>query len=249
MARLRRDRPTGGPSWLPALAILGVLGFGGLASAPVQAGARTDKAAPSAVVADFAGVLGASASDDARQTADWVIRSGDNQGLPFIIVDKKDARVFVFDGGATLRGVSTALLGLAVGDESAPGVGDRPLSAIPPEQRTTAAGRFVAALGPDLTGHDVLWIDYEAALALHRVVESGTRQHRLERLAAPSVLSRRVTFGCINVPAEFYEDVVRPQFRGTLGIVYILPETRTVLEVFPGQGAARSDADARPRAS
>lgn len=191
---------------------------------------------PATRAVDF---LGVSASDDARGIADWVVRSGDNQGLPFIIVDKKDARVFVFDGRARLRGATVALLGLAVGDESAPGVGDRKLSRIPPEQRTTAAGRFVASVGLNLAGQDVLWIDYNASLALHRVLGVGTSQHRLERLAPRSTLSRRVTFGCINVPVEFYEDVVQPEFRGTVGVVYILPETRPMHEVFPGQGAGR----------
>ena len=34
-------------------------------------------------------------SPNARRVADWVVTSGDNGGLPFAIVDKLDARVFV----------------------------------------------------------------------------------------------------------------------------------------------------------
>lgn len=220
-----------------AVATLGALCLAGLVVPPAHADedSRTT-AAPPAITADF---LGESASDDARDVAGWIIRTGDNQGRPFIIVDKKETKVFLFDGQARLRGATIALLGLAVGDESAPGVGDRKLSQIPPEERTTAAGRFAASFGQNLAGQDVLWIDYDASLALHRVLDAGTRQHRLERLAPRSTLSRRVTFGCINVPVEFYEDVVQPEFRGTVGVVYILPETRPVHEVFPGQLAGR----------
>jgi hypothetical protein len=184
---------------------------------------------PAALRADF---RNEPVSDDARRVADWIVRTADNGGSPFIIVDKKATKVFVFDGHANLRGASAALLGLTRGDDSALGIGDRKLSDIPPEQRTTPAGRFVASLGLNLANQDILWIDYQAALALHRVLGADTHQHRLERLAAHSALDRRITFGCINVPVEFYDGVVRPEFIGTPGIVYILPETKSLQEVF-----------------
>jgi len=37
-----------------------------------------------------------SASAEVRQMADWVVDSGDNQNMPFVILDKKEARVYVF---------------------------------------------------------------------------------------------------------------------------------------------------------
>lgn len=209
-----------------------VLCLAALAAGPAFAseGARAAGGPPR--VASSADFLGESASDDARETANWVIRSGDNEGRPFIIVDKKATKVFVFGGRGDLRGATMALLGLAVGDESAPGVGDRQLSQIRPEERTTPAGRFAASFGLNLAGQDILWIDYNSALALHRVLAAGTSQHRLERLAPRSALSRRITFGCINVPVKFYEEVVQAEFRGTVGVVYILPETKPIHEVF-----------------
>jgi hypothetical protein len=39
-------------------------------------------------------------------------------------------------------------------------------------------------------------------------------------------LDNRISYGCIKVPVEFYESVVRPLFDSS-GIVYILPETRS----------------------
>ena len=171
-------------------------------------------------------------SPESRNLADWVVDSADNGKMPFMIIDKVQARVFVFDAQGQLRGSAAALLGMAVGDDAVPGIGKRKLSSIRPAERTTQAGRFVASLDRDIHGHEVLWVDYESALSLHRVVTSQPKERRAERLATPSPLDNRISFGCINVPVKFYENVVSPSFTGTNGIVYILPETRTPREVF-----------------
>ena len=172
------------------------------------------------------------ASRDARQIADWIVDSADNLGLPFVIVDKIDAKIFVFDAGGRVQGAAPVLLGTARGDDTVPGIGDRPYSAMPPETRTTPAGRFVAALGLNTRGEDVVWVDYEAAVDIHRVVTTNPKEHRLERLATPTPLDNRISYGCINVSKRFYENVVRRAFKGTNGIVYVLPETRPAREVF-----------------
>jgi hypothetical protein len=172
------------------------------------------------------------ASLDAHQIADWIVDSGDNHKLPFVIVDKKDARVFVFYADGRLRGAASALLGLAVGDDSVPGIGNRKLSSIRPDERTTPAGRFVAATDRNLHGGEILWVDYDAAISLHPVITSNPKERRAERLASPSLLDKRISFGCINVPAEFFKRVVSPAFSGTNGVVYILPETRPLEKVF-----------------
>lgn len=174
----------------------------------------------------------ASPSREARHVADWVVDSGDNGGMPFVVVDKVDARVFVFDARGQLRGAASALLGLAIGDEAVPGIGKRKLSSIRPEERTTSAGRFVAAQDRNLQGKEILWIDYDAAISLHPVITGSAKERRAERLATPSTLDNRVSYGCINVPAPFYKNVVGPAFAGTDGIVYVLPETRSAREVF-----------------
>lgn len=169
---------------------------------------------------------------ESRKLADWIVDSADNNKLPFMLVDKVQARVYVFDARGQLLGAAAALLGLAIGDDSVPGIGQRKLSSIRPEERTTAAGRFVASLDRDIHGDEMLWIDYDSALSLHRVVTGQPKERRAERLASPSPLDNRISFGCINVPVKFYEQVVSPSFTGTTGIVYILPETRSAREVF-----------------
>jgi hypothetical protein len=187
--------------------------------------------------ADF---LGAIASHDARRVADWVVTSGDNGGLPFVIVDKIQAKVFVFDSAGRLRGSSFALLGTARGDRSIPGIGSRKLSTIRPEERTTPAGRFVASIGHDLK-NDILWVDYKDSISLHRVIRGNPGDHRLQRLATASRLDKRITYGCINVPVKFYDTVVLGTFTGTSGVVYILPETETARDVFPKLAIDASD--------
>jgi hypothetical protein len=172
------------------------------------------------------------ASREACDVADWVVDSGDSRGMPFAIVDKKEAKVFVFDADGRLQGAAPALLGLARGDDAVPGIGDRPMSVIRPEERTTPAGRFVAALGRNAHGKEILWVDYDGAVSMHPVVTSNPGERRLQRLATPTPLDNRISYGCINVPAKFFENVVRPAFAGTNGVVYVLPETRSAREVF-----------------
>ena len=192
------------------------------------------------------------ASRDARHIADWVVDSGDNRGLPFVIIDKTDARIFVFDASGRIRGAAPALLGLARGDDAVPGIGGRELSSIRPEERTTPAGRFVAERGISIRGkttEDIVWVDYDSGVSLHRVITGNPRDRRLERLATPTPADNRISFGCINVPAAFYNNVVNPSFTGTSGIVYVLPETRPVRQVFGSYdvGERHSNADQAPR--
>ncbi len=178
------------------------------------------------------------ASRDVRELADWVVDSGDSAGLPFVIVDKSNAYVFVFDAAGRILGAAPALLGVARGDDTVPGIGDREYSDMPPETRTTPAGRFVATRGMSTRGEDVVWVDYEAGVSLHRVITTRPQERRLERLATPTPRDNRISYGCINVPARFYETVVSPTFADTDGIVYVLPETRPARELFGARAAA-----------
>jgi hypothetical protein len=159
--------------------------------------------------------------------------SHDNGDLPFIVIDKVGAELFVFDAIGQSMGHAPVLVGITKGDDSTPGVGDRELSHIPISQRTTPAGRFVAKFGHASGNQQVLWIDYHDAISLHPVITSNPKEHRLARLKSPTPNDNRITFGCINVPAAFYKNVVRPLFVHTGGVVYILPEARPLSEAFP----------------
>jgi hypothetical protein len=181
------------------------------------------------------------ASRDARQIADWVVDSADNLGLPFVIVDKTAAKVFVFDAGGTIQGAAPALLGSARGDHTVPGIGDLEYADMRPEDRTTPAGRFVASMGVNAHAEDVVWVDYEAAVSMHRVVTGNAKERRLQRLATPTPLDNRISYGCINLPARFFDQVLKPVASGTDVIVYVLPETSPARSLFGAYDvAARS---------
>jgi hypothetical protein len=172
------------------------------------------------------------AGQDAREVSAWIHATRNNQGRAFAIIDKKAALLHVFDSAGTLRGSSPVLLGLAVGDDSVPGIGERKMADIKPAERTTPAGRFVSEPGRNLQGEDIVWIDYEAAISMHRVRTGNQADRRLERLATPTPADNRISYGCVNVPAAFYDTFIKPAFGITPAIVYVLPETRPASATF-----------------
>lgn len=171
-------------------------------------------------------------SDEMRLHANWVVASKDNQDNDFLVVDKSSARLLVFDSKARLRAATPVLLGAAKGDHTVPGIGMRPIAEVKPEERTTPAGRFVAEYGRNANGEDVVWVDYDAAVSMHRVRANNPKEQRLERLATPTPDDNRISWGCINVPATFFDAQILPLFRTARPIVYVLPEVETRQAVF-----------------
>lgn len=184
---------------------------------------------PALRLADFGGE---DPSPETRHVANWTMHSGDHKKHAFVIVDKADARVYVFGPDGKLVESAPALLGSAHGDHSVPGIGDKPLSAIKPDEKTTPAGRFVAEPGKNTNGEDIIWVDYDAAVSMHRIRPLVAAERRLERLATLTVDDNRISFGCINLPVTFYEDVLSPTVRKHGAIVYVLPETRKAQQLF-----------------
>ncbi|WP_418315184.1 hypothetical protein [Piscinibacter sakaiensis] len=180
---------------------------------------------------------------EARTLADWAVRSGDNHGLGFLIVDKPAATVHVFDRGGNLQASSPVLLGLTPGDDTVPGIGNKPIAQVREHERTTPAGRFVAERGRNAKGVDVVWVDYEAGVSMHRVINDVPAERRLERLATPTAEDNRISYGCINVPVAFYESLIQPMFVDYRAVVYILPERKPLHQVF-AIGAPRQAATA-----
>ena len=172
------------------------------------------------------------ASYEVRYLAAWAIDSGDNNNKVFVIVDKANAKVFVFNADGRLKGAAPALLGLAKGDDSVPGIGNRKIASIRREERTTPAGRFVASLDQNLRGEEILWVDYDTGISMHQVKTNKFKKNRLKRLATSTPLDNRITYGCINISEQFFVTVVRPAFTGTNGIVYVLPESGSARTIF-----------------
>jgi hypothetical protein len=187
-------------------------------------------------------------SSDASLLLKQVLATQDHGAAPFIIIDKRRARLWVLDERGRALGSTPVLLGLAVGDTTVPGVGDKPLAEVLPSERTTPAGRFGLEPGINLGGEDILWVDYDAGVSLHRVRATNAAERRLQRLATETADDNRISYGCINVPAAFYDRLIHPRFASLpagRAAVYVLPEQLPLAKLFPfvAPAAARARFD------
>lgn len=164
-----------------------------------------------------------------KEFAEIVVKKEDNKKKSFIILDKKNAKIYVFDQKGIILGHAPVLLGLAIGDELSPEIARLPLSQIKPSNRITPAGRYIGEIGKDTHGKAVLWVDFEGNLAIHPVIDVP-KQHRLERIKSDTIEDNRISWGCINVPKLFFNKYILKNFSRTKGIVYILPEVKNIID-------------------
>ena len=172
-------------------------------------------------------------SEPASRMIAWIAAEHDNAGLPYVVIDKQAASLLLFSGKGDFMGVTPVLLGVGIGDDSSPGIGAKDLADIGPAERTTPAGRFVAKFGRAFGRQRVIWVDYSNSVALHAVITTHKSEHRVERLLSPSPDDNRISFGCINVGTKFYTRTLTPAFQKKGGVVYILPDTKSLDDVFP----------------
>lgn len=177
-------------------------------------------------------------SAEAHHIADWAVRSRDHKGLPFIVVDKKNAKAAAFDRHGRLLDVTPVLIGMGIGDTFPSEVLKIDMLETQPSQRVTPAGRYFAEEDLDIKGQRVLWVDYDKAIAIHKIPSKETKQRRHERMVSPDPAQHRITYGCINVPPRFYDRVVHKQFRARGGIVYVLPDSTPLKAVFKSLDSA-----------
>ncbi|MBC3942584.1 hypothetical protein [Sphingomonas albertensis] len=172
-------------------------------------------------------------SEPASRMIAWIAAEHDNAGLPYVVIDKQAASLLLFSGKGEFLGQAPVLLGVGVGDDSSPGVGAKDLADIGPAERTTPAGRFVSKFGRAFGHQRVIWVDYANSVAIHAVITTHKSEHRVDRLLSPTPDDNRISFGCINVGTKFYTRTLTPLFQKKGGIVYILPDTKSLDDVFP----------------
>jgi hypothetical protein len=190
---------------------------------------------------------GETASPEARALADWAIDSRDAKGRPFAVVDKRGARLYVFRADGQLAGATAALLGQTPGDHAIPDAGQR-VSRLGPQERTTPAGRFESEPGHNNRGEAIVWFDYDAALAIHRLRPAAAQQRRPERLASDTPEDNRISLGCVVVDPSFYQRIVATTLGRQRGVVYVMPETREWAPLF-GANVAKPPAGRAPAAA
>lgn len=175
---------------------------------------------------------------ESRSVVERVLQEADHGGRPFAVVDKRLARIHVFDGQGRLVGETAVLLGQTWGDHTVPGVGERAQTgSVRPDERTTPAGRFDSRPGRNLSGEHVIWVDHASAFAIHRLRPGRSERARSVRLATASPDDNRASLGCVIVPVRFYEEVIEPTLGRTPSVVYVLPETEPLRWPLGGAGA------------
>ena len=174
----------------------------------------------------------ATASPEVVHVANWAAYTRDHQKRSFVIIDKKQARLYVFDPKGKLKGQTPILLGKAVGDTVLPGVATKPVSRLKDEEKTTPAGRFMASRGKNTRGDDVLWIDYNSGVSMHRMRQASAQERRAERMGSAEADDNRISNGCVNVPHAFFNGVLHPTVVKLGAIIYVLPETKTPQQQF-----------------
>lgn len=154
-----------------------------------------------------------------------VLALADHGGLPFAVVDKQAATLSVFRADGGFAGTTPVLLGRAVGDQAMPGVGNRTRSGqLRFDDQVTTAGRFESQPGHNLDGEAVVWIDYDSALAIHRLRPGASQHDRALRLSLTDPQARRASAGCVVVPVAFYLAVVAPVLGRSHAVIYVMAE-------------------------
>ncbi|BBD98315.1 hypothetical protein SAMIE_1018160 [Sphingobium amiense] len=168
----------------------------------------------------------------AQRVMGWVGSARDNGRLPYAIIDKQSARIWLFNAKGERIADAPVLIGIMAGDDATPGIGAKSLAEIGPAEKTTPAGRFLAKFGVAAGKTRVLWVDYATSVALHTIPPGNPKEKRVARMLSPDIADNRITFGCINVPKRFYAQV-SPLFAKKGGYVYILPDIKQPEDVFP----------------
>jgi len=153
-------------------------------------------------------------SSEVRQTAAWVITTGDNRGLPFVVIDQVRQRLFAFGDDGHLVG-STPIL---------PSGGWRENPAPP--------GRFVADSWHSTYADAIVWANRGQALSLRAAPAAST-----ERRLATEQVKDHDQVGSFHVASEFYRQHLRA-FRHHASVAYVLPDALSVRRNFIVYAAA-----------
>jgi hypothetical protein len=159
----------------------------------------------------------------------WVQKSGDNNGGTYLIADKENGNLYVMSPKGEVTETIPALFGAKKGDDAVKG--------------ETPAGAFTLnwTKAPDTKTYGDSIQSFrntdKGTFAIHRVL-TGTKENREARLASGNAADRRITNGCINVPAEAYNRLFNRNFSGKL---YVVPDNAEELgKRFPGGTGDRS---------
>ena len=82
-----------------------------------------------------------------------------------------------------------------------------------------------------------MWINADAALALHGIPSGVSPGRGMQRLASDDVEDKRISDGSLHVAGQFFRDYLGA-LKGQASIAYVLPEVLPVREVFSSQATS-----------
>ena len=188
-----------------SMALAVTLGTNVVISQPAEAATSMTSAAGEVVM-----------SSAAKATLDHINETSDNGGRPFIIADKKAGKLYLMNAEGKVVETTPALFGKDSSDAAR-------------TDRATGAGKYDLTYNRDQrlpSGYEGSVQSFDTGtngetFAIHRVIDIKG-ENRSGRLASATARDNRITHGCINVPAEFYNK----HLDGELGaVLYVLPET------------------------
>ena len=155
-------------------------------------------------------------SSATKASLDHIIDTNDNGGRPFVIADKKAGKLYLMNADGKVVDTTPALFGKTPSDSAK-------------TSGVTGAGKYDLKYNRDArlpSGYagSVQSFDTGAngeQFAIHRVIDVKG-QNRQSRLDSKTARDNRITLGCINVPAEFYNQHLDNELGAVL---YVLPET------------------------
>lgn len=149
-------------------------------------------------------------------------------GKGFIIADKPNGMIHIFDKDGKVIAQDTALYGKDVGDVLASA------SALAGGKKITPAGKYALEAvklrdGDTYAGGYTLDLvgtnDGTGTIAIHAAYLGNVNEKRLERLATPDVKDNRVSYGCINTSHKTFLNKIIPNIsKLDGGMVFVLPD-------------------------
>lgn len=150
------------------------------------------------------------------------------QGRPFILADKPNGRIFVFDKDGKLITQSDALYGKADGDRMYEMM--KNIDSMNDFERITPSGIYTLHYANDTNQFQLLETEIkDSIIAIHKVDTSDKSEQRIKRLESKTNKDNRISFGCINTDQKFFNDALIP-IRGKLenSFVAVVPDNADV---------------------
>jgi hypothetical protein len=159
-------------------------------------------------------------------------------GKGFIIADKPNGMIHLFNADGSLLAQDTALYGKDVGDSIA---GQK--ASLEGGPKVTPAGQFELGIMPsnDYAGGFGLTLQgtdqpltspenlakkrFNSTVAVHAAYLGDVNERRLDRLASKSAKDNRISYGCINTSHDLFINKIKPNaksFDG--GMIFVLPD-------------------------